>query len=67
MEKTVHIEGMRCGGCTARVTKALKAIGIEADVNLEEKTAKFAEAVASDEAVKAAIEALGFKVTEIEG
>ncbi len=67
MEKIVHIEGMRCGGCTARVTKALKAIGIEANVNLEEKTAKFVDAAVTDEAVKAAIEALGFKVTGIEG
>ena len=66
MEKTVHIEGMRCGGCVNRVTKALKAIGIEANVDLEKKTAVFPDGTADDAAVKAAIENLGFKVTEID-
>ena len=67
MEKTVHIEGMRCNGCTGRVTKALKAMGIDANVDLDSKTAKFScDASVSDEAVKKAVEDLGFTVTGIE-
>ena len=40
MTKTMHIEGMACGHCSARVEQALNALdGVSASVNLEAKTA----------------------------
>ena len=40
MTKTMHIEGMACGHCSARVEQALNALdGVSASVNLETKTA----------------------------
>jgi Cu+-exporting ATPase len=35
MEQTFRIEGMHCGGCVARVTKALKAIADDVEVTLD--------------------------------
>jgi len=35
MEQTFRIEGMHCGGCVARVTKALKAIADDGEVSLD--------------------------------
>jgi Cu+-exporting ATPase len=40
MTKTMHIEGMSCGHCTAAVAQALNAIaGVTATVDLAAKTA----------------------------
>ena len=35
MEQKFRIEGMHCGGCVARVTKALKAIADDVEVTLD--------------------------------
>lgn len=57
MEKTLHVEGMMCQHCVARVKKALEAVeGVEeAVVDLDAKTAvaKLSADVADDVLVKA--------------
>ena len=63
---TLHIEGMHCGHCSARVENALSAIpGVKkVTVNLEKGTAEVVEAVKGTvdvEAMKATVNALGFK------
>lgn len=66
--KTMHIEGMHCGNCKANVEKALNALsGVSAEVNLDAKTAevKLTKTV-GDDALKTAVEDLGFEVTGIE-
>jgi copper chaperone CopZ len=35
MEQRFRIEGMHCGGCVARVTKALQAIADDVEVTLD--------------------------------
>jgi Cu+-exporting ATPase len=35
MQQTFRIEGMHCGGCVARVTKALRPLADEVHVTLE--------------------------------
>lgn len=35
MEQRFRIEGMHCGGCVARVTKALRAIADDVEVTLD--------------------------------
>jgi Cu+-exporting ATPase len=35
MEQKFRIEGMHCGGCVARVTKALKVIADDVEVTLD--------------------------------
>jgi Cu+-exporting ATPase len=35
MEQRFRIEGMHCGGCVARVTKALRAITDDVEVTLD--------------------------------
>ena len=62
----VKIEGMRCEHCSAHVEKALKELGLDAEVNLKKKTAYFTpDANVSDEAIKKAIADAGYTVTEI--
>lgn len=40
MKKIIEIEGMNCGHCVAKATKALNAIdGVEATVDLKKKNA----------------------------
>lgn len=40
MKKIIEIEGMNCGHCVAKATKALNAIdGVEAKVDLKKKNA----------------------------
>ena len=57
MEKTLHVEGMMCQHCVARVKKALEAVeGVEeAVVDLDAKTAvaKLSADIADDVLVKA--------------
>ena len=62
----VYIDGMMCDHCKKRVTEAFKSIGITADVDVKKKRATFGEAAASDEEIKAAIEAAGYTVKKIE-
>ncbi len=62
---TVKISGMRCGHCTASVSKALTAIdGItQVEVNLEQGEARYAERKPVPvETIRAAIAKIGFEV-----
>ena len=62
---TMNIEGMMCGHCEARVKQTLEAIdGVEkADVSHEKGTAIVTlKGDVSVEALKAAVEAQGYKV-----
>ena len=65
MEKTLKIEGMMCGHCEATVKKALEELPqvASADVSHESGTAKVTlNADISDDALKAVVEAKGYKV-----
>ncbi len=65
MEKTLHIEGMMCAHCEARVKKALEALdGVsEAAVSHESGTATVTlTADLSDDLLRSAVEAEGYKV-----
>lgn len=68
MERTMHIEGMMCPHCEARVKKALEAVsGVEsAVVSHSAGTAVVTVSGVSDEALKAAVEAQDYTVTGIE-
>lgn len=65
MTKTVKIDGMMCGHCTARVEKALSAIdGIDSvKASVEDKNAviEMSKEV-SDEIIRKAIEDCGYTV-----
>ena len=65
MEKTLKIEGMMCGHCEATVKKALEELPqvTSAEVSHESGTAKITlNADISDDALKAVVEAKGYKV-----
>ena len=65
MEKTLKIEGMMCGHCEATVKKALEELPqvTLAEVSHESGTAKVTlNADISDDALKAVVEANGYKV-----
>ena len=69
--KVVKIEGMGCPKCAAKVQKALEELkGVDkVEVSLEEKMAKvYLQEVKepSDEEIKLTVQALDYKVTEIE-
>ena len=69
MKKTLHVEGMMCGHCEARVKKALEALPevSEAVVSHEAGTAIVTlNADVSDETLKKAVEDQDYKVTGIE-
>ena len=69
MTKTMHITGMMCGHCEARVKKTLEAIkGVkEAAVSHETGTAVVTlDADVSDSTLKEAVEAQDYPVTSIE-
>ena len=69
MKKTLHVEGMMCGHCEARVKKALEALPEvqEAVVSHEAGTAIVTlSANVSDETLKKAVEAQDYTVTGIE-
>ena len=69
MKKTLHVEGMMCGHCEARVKKALKALPAvdEAVVSHEAGTAIVTlNAEVSDADLKKAVEDQDYKVTGIE-
>ena len=69
MKKTLHVEGMMCGHCEARVKKALEALPevSEAVVSHEAGTAIITlSAAVSDETLKKAVEDQDYKVTGIE-
>lgn len=66
-EKTLVIEGMHCENCEIRVENALNRLdGVLCKVNLKKKTAtvSYSKEV-SDEVLKATVERMGYKVTDI--
>ena len=68
MKKTIMIEGMSCGHCSARVEKALNALdGVEAKVNLEAKSAEVTlSKEVPDGALRKAVEDAGYEVKAVE-
>ena len=68
MKKTIMIEGMSCGHCSARVEKALNALdGVEAKVNLEAKSAEVTlSKEVPDGALRKAAEDAGYEVKGVE-
>ena len=65
MNKTVVIEGMMCGNCARHVEEALKALGCEVKVVLDEKKAYLTNTSLTDEQIKLAIDQAGYTVVEI--
>ena len=68
MEVKIFIDGMMCSKCSGRVEKAFNQVdGIEANVNLEEKTAylKLSGDFSDDELTKIVTDA-GYTVTKIQ-
>lgn len=63
--KTITIKGMSCGHCKAHVEKALTALGLTAEVDLDRAVAKVS-GNATDEQIKQAIEDAGYEVVSIE-
>ena len=69
MKKTLHIEGMMCGHCEARVKKALEALPevSEAVVSHEAGTAIVTlTAAVENDTLKKAVEDQDYEVTSVE-
>jgi len=69
MEKTIHIEGMMCPHCSGRVQSVLEGMEEIASAVVSHETGTAVVTLAaeiSDEALKAAVEGAGYKVTGIE-
>jgi copper chaperone CopZ len=65
MEQTFTISGMHCGGCVARVTRALKTVAQDATVTLDPPRAVLTVAAPLTlEAVRAAVAKVGDYVVE---
>lgn len=67
MEKTMLIEGMSCGHCSARVEKALNELdGVNATVDLDKKTAfiKLSKGI-NDEVLTKAVTDAGYEVVSV--
>ena len=70
MTKTMHIEGMMCGHCEARVKKTLEAVsGVKSAVvsNKDGTAVVELEKDVRSSTLKEAVEAQDYKVTGIEG
>lgn len=69
MKKLMKVEGMHCGGCSARLKRMLEALP-EVECAAADHEAGTAEAVLNaalpDDKIKAVIENGGFTVTKIE-
>ena len=68
MEKTMIVEGMSCGHCSARVKQALEAVnGVSsADVDLDSGTVQIALSGAVDDAsLRQAVEDAGYDVVAL--
>lgn len=67
MKKTMIVEGMSCGHCSARVDKALNALeGVKATVDLDSKTATIETTGAvTDDQLKAAVVEAGYEVASL--
>ncbi len=60
MEQVFRIAGMHCGGCVARVTRALKSIADDVEVTLDPPQAKLeVPGVLSVEVVQAVVATAG--------
>jgi copper chaperone len=60
MLQTFRIDGMHCGGCVARVTRALKPLADDVEVTLDPPQAKLDVPIAlAPEEVQAAVAAVG--------
>ena len=69
MEKTIRIEGMMCPHCSGRVQGILEGMEEIASAVVSHETGTAVVTLAaeiSDEALKAAVEGAGYKVTGIE-
>lgn len=69
MKKKIKIEGMSCGHCSGRVTKALNELEevVEATVDLRDKSAVVElSAEVSDQLLKETVEDVGYDVVSIE-
>lgn len=64
MTKTIMIEGMMCQHCAKHVKDALEALGLSAEVSLENKQAVLT-GNADDEMIIKAISDAGYEVKEI--
>ncbi len=62
MEKTIKVEGMHCVHCSARVEKALTALGLECDVDLSKGVVKVTGENIDEKKITDTIEDLGFIV-----
>lgn len=67
MKKVIHITGMSCGHCSARVQKALAELdgAVSATVDHVSGQAVF-EGDVSDEALTTAVQNAGYEVTSID-
>lgn len=65
MNKAVKIEGMMCPNCAKHVEEALKALGADVKVVLEENKAYLTNTTLSDDQIKMAIDLAGYTVVEI--
>ena len=61
----VRIDGMMCARCAARVQKALEAIGVKAEIDLENKCALIPDG-SDAAAVKDAVEKAGYTFVSAE-
>lgn len=66
-EAIIEIEGMSCEHCVMQVKKALKTLsGIgDSDVTIGAATVHFDETLVKREDIEAAIEAAGYKVSQV--
>lgn len=65
MNKTVLIEGMMCNNCRKHAEEALKALGCDVTVSLEDKKAYIKNSAVDDVTITKAIEDAGYEVVQI--
>ncbi len=65
MNKTVLIDGMMCMHCAAHVEEALKNLGADVRVSLEEGKAYLSDTALSNEQIREAVTDAGYTVTGI--
>lgn len=65
MNKVVKIEGMMCSNCAKHVEDALKNLGCQVNVVLEENQAYLTNTNLTDDQIKLAIDQAGYSVVEI--
>lgn len=65
MNKTVNIDGMMCNHCVNHVEEALKSLGADVKVSLEDNKAYLTNTALTDDQIKEAITNAGYTVTGI--